>query len=105
MYIWANFVTASGDHKRETNFLTQMSAIAEHFMISSLCLVKRFHKGEVTPVVTDVSKFMETLLNDCSGEVPDNDSDLPSEPEEMNFLVLKVLRINQVSQLLYSWIL
>uniref|UniRef100_A0A3B4VIY8 Apolipoprotein B n=1 Tax=Seriola dumerili TaxID=41447 RepID=A0A3B4VIY8_SERDU len=30
--------------------------------------VKKFHKGEVTPVVTDVSKFMETLLNDCSGE-------------------------------------
>lgn len=69
-----------------------LSPIAEHF-ISSLCVVKRFHKGEVTSVVTDVSKFMETLLNDCS-DVLDNDSDFPSDPEEMNFLVLRVLSIS-----------
>lgn len=54
-----------------------------------LPLVNRFHKGEVTPVVTDVSRFMETLLNDCSREILDGDSDFP--PEEQSFLVLKVL--------------
>uniref|UniRef100_A0A3B5BD93 Apolipoprotein B-100-like n=1 Tax=Stegastes partitus TaxID=144197 RepID=A0A3B5BD93_9TELE len=42
--------------------------------------VKKFHKGAVTPVVTDVSKFMETLLNDCSGEIQDYDSDFPPDP-------------------------
>ncbi|XP_018553179.1 apolipoprotein B-100 [Lates calcarifer] len=55
--------------------------------------VKKFHKGEVTPVVTDVSKFMETLLNDCSGEILDHDSDFPTDPEEMSFLVLKVVGV------------
>lgn len=82
-----------------------MCAVTEYLIISSLCLVNRFHKGEVTPVVTDVSRFMETLLNDCSGEIPDNDSDFPPYPEEMSFLVLRVLIINQLSQLLYFWIL
>ncbi|XP_070698840.1 apolipoprotein B-100 [Pempheris klunzingeri] len=55
--------------------------------------VKKFHEGEVTPVVTDVSKFMETLLNDCSGEILDYDSDFPSDPKEMSFLVLRVVGV------------
>ncbi|XP_044022340.1 apolipoprotein B-100 isoform X2 [Siniperca chuatsi] len=55
--------------------------------------VKKFHKGEVTPVVTDVSKFMETHLNDCSGEILDYDSDFPADPEEMSFLVLRVVGV------------
>ncbi|KAM3595280.1 uncharacterized protein V6R79_021014 [Siganus canaliculatus] len=55
--------------------------------------VKKFHKGEVTPVVTDVSKFMETLLNDCSGEIPEYDSDTPPDPEELSFLVLRVVGV------------
>lgn len=38
---------------------------------------------------------METLLNDCSGEILDHDSDFPTDPEEMSFLVLKVLIIMQ----------
>lgn len=54
-------------------------------------LVHRFHKGEVTPVVTEVSKFMETLLNDCSGEIPDDSSDFPPDPHETVFLVLRVM--------------
>ncbi|KAM6969587.1 apolipoprotein B-100 [Tautogolabrus adspersus] len=55
--------------------------------------VKKFHKGEVTPVVTDVSKFMETLLNDCSGEILDKNSDFPADPEELSFLVLRVVGV------------
>ncbi|XP_040916458.1 apolipoprotein B-100 [Toxotes jaculatrix] len=55
--------------------------------------VKKFHKGDVTPVVTDVSKFMETLLNDCSGEILDYDTDFPPDPEEMSFLVLRVVGV------------
>ncbi|XP_054469273.1 apolipoprotein B-100 isoform X2 [Anoplopoma fimbria] len=55
--------------------------------------VKKFHKAEVTPVVTDVSKFMETLLNDCSGETLDEDSDFPADPKEMVFLVLRVVGV------------
>lgn len=39
-------------------------------------------------MLTDVSKFMEVLLNDCS--VPHYDSDLPPDPAEMSFLVLRV---------------
>ncbi|XP_078030967.1 apolipoprotein B-100 isoform X4 [Epinephelus lanceolatus] len=48
--------------------------------------VKKFYKAEVTPVVTDVSVFMETLLNDCLGGILDNDS-------EMSFLVLRVVGV------------
>ncbi|XP_029316837.1 apolipoprotein B-100 [Cottoperca gobio] len=55
--------------------------------------VKKFHKAEVTPVVTDVSKFMGTLLNDCSGDILDVDSDSPAEPVEMSFLVLRVVGV------------
>ncbi|XP_070776697.1 apolipoprotein B-100 [Enoplosus armatus] len=55
--------------------------------------VKKFHTGEVTPVVTEVSEFMETLLNDCSGESLDYDSDFPPDPEEMSFLVLRVVGV------------
>ncbi|KAM6917508.1 apolipoprotein B-100 isoform 3-T3 [Lycodopsis pacificus] len=55
--------------------------------------VKKFHKAEVTPVVTDVSKFMETLLNDCLGETLDEDSDSPADPKEIAFLVLKVVGV------------
>ncbi|XP_059209033.1 apolipoprotein B-100 isoform X2 [Centropristis striata] len=55
--------------------------------------VKKFHKSEVTPVVTDVSNFMETLLNGCSGEIPDTDPEFPTKPEEMAFLVLKVVGV------------
>lgn len=64
----------------------------------SLSVAPRFHKGEVTPVVTDVSEFMETLLNDCSGESLDDNSDFPTDPKEMSFLVLKVLIIIQASK-------
>uniref|UniRef100_A0A8D0D7V1 Apolipoprotein B n=1 Tax=Sander lucioperca TaxID=283035 RepID=A0A8D0D7V1_SANLU len=55
--------------------------------------VKKFYKSEVTPVVTDVSKFMETLLNDCTGEIFDDDSDFPTDPEDMPFLVLRVVGV------------
>ncbi|XP_074548675.1 apolipoprotein B-100 [Halichoeres trimaculatus] len=55
--------------------------------------VKKFHAGEVTPVVTDVSKFMEMLLNDCSGEVLDTESDFPADPEELSFLILRVIGV------------
>lgn len=55
--------------------------------------VKKFHKGEVTAVVTDVSNFMKTLLNDCSGEGLDNDSDVPIDHDEMSFLVLRVVGV------------
>uniref|UniRef100_A0A8C2XEB4 Apolipoprotein B n=1 Tax=Cyclopterus lumpus TaxID=8103 RepID=A0A8C2XEB4_CYCLU len=55
--------------------------------------VKRFHKADVTPVVTDVSEFMETLLNDCLGETLDDDSDFPADPKEIAFLVLKVVGV------------
>ncbi|XP_062253526.1 apolipoprotein B-100 isoform X1 [Platichthys flesus] len=55
--------------------------------------VKKFHKGEVTPVVTDVSKFMETLLKDCSGEILDDNHEFPTDPDEMSFLVLKVVGV------------
>ncbi|XP_069573561.1 apolipoprotein B-100-like [Brachyistius frenatus] len=36
---------------------------------------------------------METLLNDCSGEVQDIDSDIATDPEEMSFLVLRVVGV------------
>ncbi|CAJ1074177.1 apolipoprotein B-100 [Xyrichtys novacula] len=55
--------------------------------------VKKFHKGEVTPVVTEVSEFMELLLDDCSGEVHDIDSEFPPDPHELAFLVLKVIGV------------
>ncbi|XP_035465790.2 apolipoprotein B-100 isoform X2 [Scophthalmus maximus] len=55
--------------------------------------VKKFHKGGVTPVVKDVSKFMETLLNDCSGETLDDDSDILTDPNERSFLVLRVVGV------------
>nr|XP_046268549.1 apolipoprotein B-100 isoform X3 [Scatophagus argus] len=55
--------------------------------------VKKFHKGEATPVITDVSKFMETLLNDCSGEILDYDTDSPADPDETAFLVLRVVGV------------
>lgn len=41
-------------------------------------------------MVTDVSKFMELLLNDCSGEAVDDGSDVPPDPDEMSFLALRV---------------
>lgn len=47
--------------------------------------------------------FMETLLNDCSGEILDDGSDSPADPKEMSFLVLRVLII-QASNWLYFWI-
>ncbi|XP_034715215.1 apolipoprotein B-100 isoform X3 [Etheostoma cragini] len=52
--------------------------------------VKKFYKSEVTPVVTDVSKFMETLLHDC---IFDDDSDFSSDREDMSFLVLRVVGV------------
>uniref|UniRef100_A0A3Q1B7C0 Vitellogenin domain-containing protein n=1 Tax=Amphiprion ocellaris TaxID=80972 RepID=A0A3Q1B7C0_AMPOC len=55
--------------------------------------VKKFHEGAVTPVVTDVSKFMETLLNDCSLEIQDYDSEFPPDPAETSFLVLRVVGV------------
>ncbi|XP_071327155.1 apolipoprotein B-100 isoform X2 [Trachinotus anak] len=62
-------------------------------MYSLANTVKKFHKGEVTPVVTDVSKFMETLLNDCLGESLYDDSDFPTDPDDMSFLVLRVVGV------------
>ncbi|XP_068195408.1 LOW QUALITY PROTEIN: apolipoprotein B-100 [Antennarius striatus] len=55
--------------------------------------VKKFHKGEVTLVVKDVSDFMETLLNDCSGQILDHDSDAPPDSEDVSFLVLRVVGV------------
>ncbi|XP_032355767.1 apolipoprotein B-100 [Etheostoma spectabile] len=52
--------------------------------------VKKFYKSEITPVVTDVSKFMETLLNDC---IFDDDSDFSTDREDMSFLVLRVVGV------------
>lgn len=52
-----------------------------------LCLIwwSRFYRGTVTPVLTEVSHFMETLLDDCSGQ------NLNVDPEQTVFLVLRVL--------------
>ncbi|KAM9341244.1 apolipoprotein B-100 [Symphorus nematophorus] len=55
--------------------------------------VKKFHKGEVTPVVAEVSKFMETLLDGCNGLMLDQDSDFPTDPKETVFLVLRVVGV------------
>ncbi|KAM9355030.1 apolipoprotein B-100 [Pholidichthys leucotaenia] len=55
--------------------------------------VKNFHKGPVTPEVTDVSQFMETLLNDCSTQTPEDDTDIPPDPAEKSFLVLRVVGV------------
>ncbi|XP_042356872.1 apolipoprotein B-100 isoform X2 [Plectropomus leopardus] len=55
--------------------------------------IKKFHKAEVTPVVKDVSVFMETLLNDCSEDILDDDSDFPSDPRKMSFLVLRIVGV------------
>ncbi|XP_030615071.1 apolipoprotein B-100 [Archocentrus centrarchus] len=55
--------------------------------------VKKFHKRVVTPEVTDVSKFMEMLLNDCSGENQHYDSNFPPDPAETSFLVLRVVGV------------
>ncbi|XP_075304075.1 apolipoprotein B-100 [Odontesthes bonariensis] len=56
--------------------------------------VKKFHEGEATPEVTDVSKFMEELLNNCSEE-PDQqiNPDSPTDPKEASFLVLRVVGV------------
>lgn len=60
--------------------------------VSACCILSsRFYKGEVSPVVTEVSQFMETILDDCSGENLHVDSDFPSNPGETTFLVLRVL--------------
>ncbi|XP_041668257.1 apolipoprotein B-100 [Cheilinus undulatus] len=55
--------------------------------------VKKFHEGYITPQVKEVSEFMEMLLNDCSGEIRDIDSDFPADPEELSFLVLRVVGV------------
>lgn len=73
----------------------------EHLNISSLSLVHRFHKGEVTPVVTEVSEFMLTLLDGGIGASPDPESDYRVENEEMAFRVLRVPMTFQASQLLH----
>lgn len=54
---------------------------------SHLCVVRwsRFYQGAVTPVLTEVSHFMEALLDDCSGQ------NLNVDPEQTVFLVLRVL--------------
>ena len=62
----------------------------EYLNISSVFVVHRFHKGEVTPVVTEVSEFMLTLLDGGLGASPDPESDYPVENEEMAFRVLRV---------------
>ncbi|KAK2825862.1 hypothetical protein Q5P01_020076 [Channa striata] len=54
--------------------------------------VKKFHKGVVTPVVTDVSEFLETLLNDCSGESHEAGSDFPTSSER-SFLLLRAIGV------------
>ncbi|XP_073338944.1 apolipoprotein B-100 isoform X2 [Pagrus major] len=55
--------------------------------------VKKFHTGEVTPVVTEVSQFMLTLLNSGLGASPDPQSDYPVENKEMAFRVLRVVGV------------
>ncbi|XP_063764989.1 apolipoprotein B-100 isoform X2 [Eleginops maclovinus] len=53
--------------------------------------VKKFHIADVSPVVTEVSKFFETLLNDCSGEILDEDS--LADQDDMSFLALRVVAV------------
>ncbi|XP_054909551.1 apolipoprotein B-100 [Poeciliopsis prolifica] len=55
--------------------------------------VRKFYKGEVTPEITEVSKFMETILNDCSEEIRDPDRDPAPDPTEEAFLVLRVVGV------------
>ncbi|KAM4724117.1 apolipoprotein B-100 [Anableps anableps] len=55
--------------------------------------VKNFYKGEVTPEITEVSKFMEMILNDCLEDIQDSDWDLPPDPNEEIFLVLRVVGV------------
>lgn len=62
----------------------------KNISVRTSLLLDRFHQGEVTPEVTDVSEFMEMLLNDCSEEVQNSDSDSPPDPKEVAFLVLRV---------------
>lgn len=65
-----------------------MQCLTEHQLDEScLCLVwwSRFYQGAVTPVVTEVSHFMEMLLDDCSGQ------NLHVDPEQTVFLILRVL--------------
>lgn len=53
----------------------------------------RFYQGQVTPEITEVSKFMETILNNCSEEVRDPDRDPAPDPTEEAFLVLRVSEV------------
>ncbi|XP_014878835.1 apolipoprotein B-100 [Poecilia latipinna] len=55
--------------------------------------VRNFYQGEVTPEITEVSKFMETILNDCSEEIRDPDRDPAPDPTEEAFLVLRVVGV------------
>ena len=81
-------------HKFLTKICLCLKAYHYIFPVSGL---HRFHNGEVTPVVTEVSQFIETLLGGCYGLPPDQDSDFPTDPSETVFLALRVLTVIQAS--------
>ncbi|KAG7510147.1 apolipoprotein B-100 [Solea senegalensis] len=85
---------ADPDAARVTDMLSMAQYRQSRAIMYALAnTVKKFYEGEVTPQVTDVSKFMEMLLNDCSGERTNSDSDSPTDPHEMSFLVLRVVGV------------
>uniref|UniRef100_A0AAV2JH08 Uncharacterized protein n=1 Tax=Knipowitschia caucasica TaxID=637954 RepID=A0AAV2JH08_KNICA len=50
--------------------------------------------GDVTPEITDVAVFLEEMLNECSGELgPNMDPELTPDPQELSYLVLRVIGI------------
>ncbi|XP_020787230.2 LOW QUALITY PROTEIN: apolipoprotein B-100 [Boleophthalmus pectinirostris] len=56
--------------------------------------VKNFYRGDVTPEIRDVAVFMEEMLNQCSGELgPNMDPDVIRNPEELSYLVLRVIGV------------
>uniref|UniRef100_A0A3Q1IGH9 Vitellogenin domain-containing protein n=1 Tax=Anabas testudineus TaxID=64144 RepID=A0A3Q1IGH9_ANATE len=79
---------ANPDAARVRDMLSMAQYKQSRTMMYALAnTVKKFHKGEVTPVVTDVSRFMESLLSDCTRGLLDDDS------EEQSFLVLRVVGV------------
>ncbi|XP_032403180.1 LOW QUALITY PROTEIN: apolipoprotein B-100 [Xiphophorus hellerii] len=75
-----------------------MLSMAQHkqskaIMFALANTVRKFYQGQVTPEITEVSKFMETILNNCSEEVRDPDRDPAPDPTEEAFLVLRVVGV------------
>ncbi|KAM3871405.1 apolipoprotein B-100 [Diretmus argenteus] len=67
-------------HVRDMLSMAQFKQ-SKAIMYSLANTVRHFHDGDVTPEVLEVSKFMETLLEDCSVDT------------EMSFLTLRVLGV------------